>query len=210
MKGKWHVEKRGVRVLIPSVVRRLGRGLRRHQLESTLLVPVPSADQLRNAVIGQRSHDRRLPPHITVVYPFMPPERIDATTEAEIARLFARLSPFRFRLDRVERFPGGVTYLAPEPSAPFVDLALSVCGRWPRYPPYGGAFPAIVPHLTVGYPEEPVEDLEGLKQALPIEGEATEVWLLTLAPGARWSVRRRFPLGSPGGSSMLAEDRAES
>src|SRR6266542_5500660 len=56
--------------------------------ESTLIVPVPEVEPLIAAALGgsQRS-ETGLPPHITLLYPFVPGEAIDETIEVAVAEL---------------------------------------------------------------------------------------------------------------------------
>ena len=37
----------------------------------------------------------------------------------------------------------------PEPAEPFVELTEALVQNFPEYPPYGGAFSTVTPHLTV-------------------------------------------------------------
>jgi 2'-5' RNA ligase superfamily protein/aminoglycoside-2''-adenylyltransferase len=176
--------------------RRLRRRVRRepHRGESSLVIPVPAADP-----VAPRWRDRSkaagagIPSHITVLYPFIPPDAIDDTAERAIASILAGFAPFRFRLDRVERFPGAL-YLAPEPVEPFVALTEALWAHWPEHPPYDGAYDTVIPHLTVFDGEEPPGVAEVIEGALPIEGEAREMWLMVEGADGRWTTRRRFPL----------------
>jgi 2'-5' RNA ligase len=153
---------------------------------STLIVPVPAAAEL----LDESAREAGMPPHITLVYPFIPAGRIDGAVEAELASVLGATAPFEFRLERVGRFPG-VVYLAPEPAEPFAALVQALLGRWPEHPPYGGEFEELVPHLTVAYGAAAPA---GVEEALPLEATAREVWLMTRTPGA-WVPRARFPLG---------------
>jgi 2'-5' RNA ligase len=83
------------------------------ELVSTLAVPVPAAAEIIPAARASRG-----PPRITVLFPFVCPERIDGRLEREIERIARMAAPFEFALARVDRFPG-VLYLAPAPSEPF-------------------------------------------------------------------------------------------
>ena len=60
--------------------------------------------------------------------------------------------------------------------------------RWPEYPPYGGAFPAIIPHLTVAHVHLTLD------VTLPVASRADRVTLLEDGNGAGWRVRRTFQL----------------
>ncbi len=154
---------------------------------SALIVPVPAATEL----LHESAHERGMPAHVTLVYPFLPASQIDAVTERMLADVFADIAPFQFSLARIEQFPG-VHYLAPDPADAFVELTERVVALWPEHQPYGGAFDRVIPHLTVAYGDTVPEEL---KQALPISSNANEVWLMTRTPGA-WVPRARFALGA--------------
>jgi len=40
-------------------------------------------------------------------------------------------------------------WLDPEPALPFRDLTNAVWRMFPQHPPYGGAHPDLIPHLTL-------------------------------------------------------------
>jgi 2'-5' RNA ligase len=179
-------------VTLRALFRRMVGARRR---ASALIVPVPNAEP---AVGGWREQldptaAAGMPAHITLLYPFLAPGRIDPSVEQELEQLFGRFGSFRFALTRVERFEG-VLYLAPDPQEPFVELTRAVEARWPDHPPYEGAFDTVVPHLTVVQGKEPPGVEEALKKALPLETEATEVRLMVQGDDRRWSARARFPL----------------
>lgn len=138
----------------------------------------------------RRAHDSSaalgVPAHVTVLFPFAPPGEVD---EPALAELFAAHPAFDFELASVEHFDDDLTYLAPVPAEPFAALTRAVAERWPAYPPYAGAFEAVIPHLTVGE-----TNLE-LDAPLPIACRADEVRLLEEHGPAGWRVRRRFALG---------------
>lgn len=129
--------------------------------------------------------DRSLAAHITLLAPFYPPARIDDAVVHHLARLFADVVPFGFELTEVCEFPDGATYLAPEPAAAFRLLTQDLHREFPEFPPYGGAFDDIVPHLTVPMPA--VEDTEALRTALfrtlPMTAHAVEAALVHVEAG---------------------------
>jgi 2'-5' RNA ligase len=136
-----------------------------------------------------------MPAHITLLYPFIPPHRIDEATEYELGKLAEGHPSFGFELVRAGRFPG-VLYLDPEPQEPFIELTQAVVEHWPDYPPYGGEFDHVVPHLTIAQAAEPTAIADDLAGHLPITAEARELHLMTQGRDGRWSVRARFTLGS--------------
>jgi 2'-5' RNA ligase len=178
----------------PAILKSLARG--RRSSDSTLIVPVPSAEAALTTALGSDAggDSGELPPHITVLYPFVPAHRIEPDLEAAVAESVAGFSPFGFHLARVGAFPG-VLYLEPHPETPFVELTEALSARWPEFQPYGGEFDEIVPHLTVSTGEVPSGLVGRLERQLPIEANAREVWLLTQGTDQRWTVRKKFPLG---------------
>ena len=118
--------------------------------QSALGIPVPEAEpwvkDLRErydptAAVG-------VPAHITVLFPFISP---DLLTDSDLTRTVGTLRRFRsfeFRLEQVGRFPESL-YLVPEPDEPFISLTEAIGREFPEYPPYGGKFTEIIPHLTV-------------------------------------------------------------
>jgi len=152
-------------------------------------VTVPEAEPAVGELRLQHDSSAPLgvPAHITLIFPFAPPEAVD---ERAVADLFGRFRPFDFVLDSVERFEEGPVWLHPHPSAPFEDLIAAVWQRWPEYPPYEGRHDEPIPHLTIS--ETPLD----VYVELPIACRAHEVALIEQSESdGRWSVRGVFPLG---------------
>ena len=149
-------------------------------------MPVPEAEPAVARLRLEHDPMARLdvPAHITVHFPFAPPDRVD---EAAVADLVAARTPFAYELASIEYFDDDVTYLAPSPAAPFSELIEASAARWPEYPQYDGAFAEVIPHLTVGLARLDLEI------ALPIACVARELVLLEEGDDARWRTRRRFP-----------------
>jgi 2'-5' RNA ligase len=134
--------------------------------------------------------------HITLLYPFVPAERVDQAVHEALAALLEPAAPWDYTLTGVCAFPDGTTYLAPVPAEPFVALVRAIARRWPEHPPYGTAHETIVPHVTV--PPEDV-DLERLAALPPIPARAEEAWLMVREPG-RWRMLARFRFSGGVGS----------
>ena len=88
------------------------------------------------------------PPHVTILFPFMPVARLRPSVRRDLAAIAATVEPFDVRFARVGRFPRAV-YLVPGPSAPFEALTAAIAARFPEYPPYEGMFDVVIPHLTL-------------------------------------------------------------
>ena len=147
--------------------------------------------------------DLGVPAHITVLFPFMPPELIDTNVCQRLRRLFGQLSPVQFQLERVGRFPL-TTYLAPEPTDSLVELTNAVVEDFPEYPPYGGAYASVIPHLTIADGQVEIANLAEieLRNSLnlhgPVRAHCNFVSLLENSSG-RWRVMHEFALGEQEG-----------
>ncbi|MEP7291800.1 MAG: 2'-5' RNA ligase family protein [Chloroflexota bacterium] len=92
----------------------------------------------------------RVPAHITVLFPFVPLDELDAACET-LRPLFADVPPFEVTLDGYGHFPTA-TYLKPANPEPIKALFRLIHGAFPGCPPYRGAFGSddIIPHMTIG------------------------------------------------------------
>ena len=152
---------------------------------SAIVIPVREAETIvRSRMLevqpGLLPRDRSPVAHITLLAPFHPPEAIDDAVVHHLTRFFAEVPPFGFELTEVCEFPDGTTYLAPEPAAAFRRLMQQLHHEFPEFPPYGGAFDDIVPHLTVPLPQD--EDTDALRaqlaRSVPIDAHAVEAVLV--------------------------------
>lgn len=179
--------------------------------ESALVLLVPEAEALVKPFrdLYDPAAAAGMPAHITLLYPFRPPDAIDATVLDGLQQCFASFASLPFALAAVRRFesPDAVLYLEPEPTAPFRALTSAIWQRHPETPPYGGRHADIIPHLSVAHVADQAElDAIALRFApaaaavLPIRAMATEVALMDTRSG-RWQVRTTFGLGSKTSSS---------
>jgi hypothetical protein len=74
-------------------------------LESALVILVPEAEALVGSF--RDLHDAGaavgVPAHITVLYPFKPPDEIDEAVLERLCHLFSRFEPFNFALTTIRR-----------------------------------------------------------------------------------------------------------
>ena len=166
--------------------------------ETAVLIPVPLVDPVVDR--WRRQYEpgwaKGIPAHVTLCYPFIPPEQVDDKLTERLTALFRRAAPFPFRFARTDRFPATL-WLAPEPCEPFRDLTETLCAAFPSLRPYGGQFDRVVPHLTVAdrVTEQTMDRLEAaIAPLLPVEAEATEAWLME-GDDDRWVLRQAFPIG---------------
>ena len=164
------------------------------------MIVVPEAADVV-ALTGVVPAPTDLAPHITLLYPLPGLRRLHPTALDDVANVLSGTGPIPLRFEQTGRFPG-VLYLDPTPSEPLVALINTLAARFPEYPPYGGAFDEIIPHLSVvnGAPEPP--GLEAaVKRLLPLSCVADTVCLASLNRRGRWVAVRRFSLHRDPGRS---------
>lgn len=138
-----------------------------------------------------------VPPHLTVLFPFVPAEILDDVVTENLARTFCGMRQFDFSLTRTGWFGEEVLWLAPESPAPFSELTAAVARMFPAYPPCGGLHDGSVPHATVGDSagyEELQQAERTIREELPLSGTASAVTLLVERSRGRWREERRFSL----------------
>lgn len=168
--------------------------------ESGVLVPVLNVGPLVQELRLQYDPSAKagIPPHITLMFPFLPPSEL---TEPKIDALEALLSVedrFEFSLTRVREFEQGVVYLEPEPAEPFIRFARKIGDSFGLLP-FGGEFgDTPVPHLTVTTPDSGLTRLEiatRLAPVLPIRTVADAAWLMVGNTSSTWTIVREMPFG---------------
>lgn len=168
--------------------------------QSTLFVPVPEAEpwvkDLRERYDPVAAAG--VPAHITVLFPFIPPDLLTDSDLVRTAEIFQRFQSFGFRLEQVDRFPESL-YLVPKPDEPFISLTEAIVREFPEYPPYGGKFPKIIPHLTVANRSAELStiaetELFGIMKELgPIHAVCDVIELYENSSG-HWRWAQSFPL----------------
>ena len=175
--------------------------------ESALVVLVPEAEFLVAAFRNQYDPSAALgvPAHVTILYPFKPPQDLTAEVIQSLEELFSGFPKFRTSFAESRRFPG-VLYLAPKPVEIFHRLIGLVTKRFPETPPYAGQFVEVVPHLTVAQvsDSERLEEIatdfeEQATECLPIQAFVDQIALLDNESGL-WRVRKEFYLGAESAS----------
>jgi hypothetical protein len=138
-----------------------------------------------------------VPPHVTLVFPFMPAVQVTDSLITELSDLFRHFVRFTSELGELRRF-SATLYLAPEPSEPFVALSEALADRYPTCEPHVHAFGPVVPHLTVAEGSKTVMDAaeNEIKPLLPIRAscESTALLVETRARPTAWSAKAQLPL----------------
>jgi 2'-5' RNA ligase len=159
--------------------------------------PVTAAFRAR---FDSRSVARRIPPHVTALFPFVAADDV-ALVWDRLATLTASLHAFDAALVDVRRFEQHV-WLAPDPRDLWLELIDATCRCFPETPPYEGIFETPEPHLTVGEATDDVTTesiLEGARHELaphlPLRFRVEELSLLEEQADGTWSIAARRPLG---------------
>jgi len=143
---------------------------------------------------------RNVPAHVTILYPFMAPEEIDAQVLERLAVVARGVRGFSYRLAETRRFAASL-YLAPQPDNSFAALTAGVYREFPDYPPFAGKFTTVVPHVTVAHADEAqlceieVELRIALASGGGVAAHCREMILIENSSG-RWEEVQAFPLGA--------------
>ena len=137
-----------------------------------------------------------VPPHVTLLFPFMPGAALTPPVRRALAAIAASVDPFDVRFGAVGRFPG-IVYLVPEPARRFASLTDAIAARFPAFQPYEGAFEEVIPHLTlVESATVPLDQIaDAARQHLPFAHRVSVMEVLVEGPDARWRGHWRIPLG---------------
>lgn len=168
-----------------------------------LALMVPEAEPLVGDLRARLdpAAQRGLGAHITLVYPFVDSDAIDAGTIERLRAVARACDPPSFRLDSVRTFPSTV-WLRPAPGEAIVALAASLEAAFPERPRDDRAFPDYVPHLSVarnvrGDRPVIVTTLEDrLHASGPIHCTCRDVHVMERAARA-WRGLLSIPLGQP-------------
>jgi 2'-5' RNA ligase len=170
-------------------------------VRSAVVVTVPDAERAVGEWRLQYTRDAPagMPPHVSLLFPFVPAERVDEV-EQPLAGLVAAAHAFDLVFRRTARFPE-VLYLDPEPTEPFLALTAAISAEWPEHPPYEGAFDTVIPHLTVAESRDQglLDRIAVAVEAhLPVETRVRDASLFVEDDDRRWRELSRLPLGQPG------------
>ena len=169
--------------------------------QTALIVPIAEAEHAVGPFRASldRSASWGVPAHVTVLYPFLPPKKINNDVLAALAGIFRSVPPFGVALTHIDWFGDTAVWLAPRPDEPFRQLTAAAWRRFPEAPPYEGAHTDVVPHLTIGH-DAPKHVLSHAAEAvatyLPITAMITTVRLITGTPQQHsWHTLCEFTLG---------------
>jgi 2'-5' RNA ligase len=120
---------------------------------SVLAVPVPALD----TVIRERTaaYDASfvstdpnfIHAHITLLAPWA--SKPTAADLAHVEHIAQAVGPFEMKLSQLGEFADGIIHLRPEPDVQLRELASRLATAFPQFPPYGGRYADVIPHLTL-------------------------------------------------------------
>jgi hypothetical protein len=170
--------------------------------ETALIVPIPEAEEAVGGLRAtlDRSASWGVPAHVTVLYPFLSPDKINDEVRAVVRDVIGRVPRFAITLAHAAWFGDTAVWLAPQPDHPFRDLTAGVWRRFPQVAPYAGAHAEVIPHLTIGHDTAPQvlsDAARAVSRHLPISATITFVRLIAGTPDrSPWHTLCEFPLGS--------------
>ncbi|NYF54798.1 2'-5' RNA ligase family protein [Micromonospora purpureochromogenes] len=170
--------------------------------QTALIVPIPEAEEAvgRFRASLDRAASWGVPAHVTVLYPFLPPQQINEQALAVLRESIAGIPRFDVALTHVDWFGDTVVWLAPQPDRPFRELTAAVWQQFPEAPPYAGVHSDVVPHLTIG--DDAAKPMlshaaETISAHLPINAAIDRVRLIAGTPDiSPWRTVCEFPLGA--------------
>ena len=140
-----------------------------------------------------------IPFHVTLLYPFAPPDELTDALISETRDFFAAREPIEFSLMRIATWPA-VVYAVPEPDAGLRECMQALFAQFPAWPPYGGAHPEVIPHATLGEEVDAAQVVAGVERRLaahlPRRCRPDAATLLEEFAPDEWRTRERFPFGS--------------
>jgi len=169
--------------------------------KTALIVEVPESEFLVGNLRTEfdETASKGVPAHITVLYPFIPFSELTNTVVSTLQTLALETKKFPFELTKWNRFDSAL-WLHPVPEAPFAELTRRVFACFPGYPPYGGIYSNLQPHLTVAqFDSSEREDArwqhieESTKQSLPISCCAGELAVYVNRASGVWEKYLTLP-----------------
>jgi len=176
--------------------------------ETALIIEVPESELLLGELRSQYDQNVSVgvPAHITILYPFIPESKLTEPIVAKLRKLASGNDKYSFQLAEWGRFDTAL-WLRPVPEQPFRELTLAVWRLFPSYPPYGGEYENVQPHLTTA--EFDARDRldsrwdkieESTMSSLPINCVASGLSIYVSNDSGNWKRRLFLPFTNAGDS----------
>lgn len=168
-------------------------------MQTGLVLTVPAADP----VVGDwrarfdPSAAAGMPAHVTLIYPFKDSDALTAADRETLAALFARFPPIELGFSAASRAPeADILWLEPKSPARLLRMIDAVVAEFPDYPPFGGAFETVIPHLTIAHADAAtLARIEAELAGVCIRQKVFSAALVGLTADG-WRELERFPLRS--------------
>lgn len=173
------------------------------QFESAIIIVAPHTVQaVAVPIMRQHLLDEllKVPPHITLLYPFAPFEKLYEASQT-VRRLCAEIAPLEITLSGYGQFPG-VIYMNPINPEPIKSVFRKLYAAFPEYPPYKGQYgDDLHPHLTIAQFEDEADQraaASALPGYAPLTFQVTHLHILYGAVKAAlpWIAYDVIPLGA--------------
>ncbi len=172
---------------------------------TALIIEVPQAEPLVGDVRRQFDpvSNSGIPAHITLLYPFVPADRLDPAIEATLLGICAATEPMSFSLSSLHEFSDAI-FLLPEPDIELREVTGQIWQAFPEYPPYGGGghITEPTPHLTVAQTGDPDHqrslrpELEAtFEPHLPLAVRVDRASIFVRDDSGLWHRHRALPFG---------------
>ena len=182
----------------PTPARPLTESARQRD-QSAVIVRValpPALDRLRRRSVEDAADG--VPGHVTLLYPFVAPDRLDRRVRAAIAIVARHHAAFDYELAGPARWPDTI-YASVEPAGPFLAIHRELADAFPDYPIYGRPAPfELVPHVTVAegdVVDDPARLTDPAWSTLPARRKAVALEVIASDEKGRWRLVWRLPLG---------------
>lgn len=171
-------------------------------LETALLIVPPRDVQVFSFPLREEYDDeafnKNVPAHITLLYPFVPPEIVDETIE-KLKIVCKDYPSFDVTLNRYGSFEGAI-FLEPTDPEPVMNLYRHLTASFPEYPVYGGEHGSdLHPHLTLARLEHPDQADDVVLPPTPIftfKVDKIHLYLGSTTEDIAFIPRAVIPLGS--------------
>jgi hypothetical protein len=173
--------------------------------QSAVIVPVPAVEPAVSSwrALFDTSAGFGVPAHVTVIFPFVPVDRLADHDLDDLAAIFRAEPEFTVTFARLDAFAGmdgaaDPLYLVPEPDAAFRRLTSALPIRWPETPPYAGTISDPIPHVTVTEFARAADSRaarNSIQPRLPISSKIDRGCLIAF-DGTGWREMLNLPFGS--------------
>ena len=139
-----------------------------------------------------------VPAHVTMLHPFIAPERLELDVRRVLASVAAAHDAFEYSQAGPARWPG-IVYVRVEPDAAFVRLQSALARAFPAFPIYGqDADFEFVPHVTIAEgvaADDPWTVADPAWAAVPRQRRASAVEVIARGASGGWRTVWRIGLG---------------